>query len=74
MEFEWYVAGLRRQRARLESYRATITERGIRGGSRWAPGPFMDFTRTYLAGLDRRISELSAIIGAFERGESGAAA
>jgi hypothetical protein len=65
--FDWYVAALRRQRAQLESYRATITDRGVRGGSRWGLAPWVDTTKSRLADLDRRINELSAIIKAFER-------
>jgi hypothetical protein len=68
MRVESYVAALRQRRAQLEEDRAAITERSMRLRSRWGTsGPFSDTTNGWLGELNRRISELTAIIKAFER-------
>ena len=61
MKFEWYVAGLRSRRSQLQAYRTALAEHGVRVVSNWGTA------RAWLAELDRRINELSAIIAAFEQ-------
>lgn len=67
MKFDLYLAALRQRRSQLEADRAVITERGIRMRSRWGSQPFVDTTKSWLAELDRRINELSAIIRTLEQ-------
>jgi hypothetical protein len=62
MQFKWYVDGLRRQRGSLVANRDFIRESGMQMRSNWSYT-----TKGWLAELDRRINELSAIITAFER-------
>jgi hypothetical protein len=63
MQFKWYVDGLRRQMGSLVANRDFIRESGMKLRSNW--GGYT--TKGWLAELDRRINELSAIITAFER-------
>jgi hypothetical protein len=66
MKPEAYVAALGRRRSQLEASRAVIIERGLGMRSRWGSTQFVDTTSGWLAELDRRIGELSAIMAAFE--------
>jgi hypothetical protein len=49
-------------------YKSAITERGVRGWTRWGTEPAVQTTHTWLAELERRIGELTCIADALEKG------
>jgi len=64
MEMQAYTETVRRRRERLRTDRAFIADSGMEMRSNWGTRT----TKTWVAELDRRIAELSAIITALESG------
>jgi hypothetical protein len=69
MNLESYILGLRRDAGVLRLQKSSITEKGMRGWSRWGSMPFIETTAPWLRELNRRIDELDNIANAMEHGD-----